>query len=386
MRRRAAPPAARALVSLSAALFLFAQPGMTLVGSAAINGTWTLTGSMKTARFGQVATPLNDGMVLVTGGQDSSGSILASAELYDPGTGTWSLTGSMNIGRADHTATRLPNGEVLVAGGETTASPGITATAELYDPGTGAWSMTGAMNTPRFRHHATLLLNGTVLVEGGINDNVSDTETATAEIYDPATMRWTHTGSLNVERQGFTATRLGDGMVLVVGGQNGGTILASAEIYNPSAGTWSLTGSLHHARAFHTATTLVSGVVLVAGGRGIKNGVLAALTSTERYNPGTGTWSAGGPMNDGRFFHIAILVGREVLVAGGFTTSSTSTPPTATAELYNPATMRWTFTGSMHAGRAYFSVTELGHGMILVAGGGYFNGSFNVTGTAEIFQ
>jgi len=24
--------------------------------------------------------------------------------------------------------------------------------------------------------------------------------------------------------------------------------------------------------------------------------------------------------------------------------------------------------------------------MILVAGGGYFNGSFNVTGTAEIFQ
>jgi hypothetical protein len=50
---------------------------------------WTATGSMIEARFGgTTATLLLDGSVLVAGGTDSVGFLLASAELYDPGSGT----------------------------------------------------------------------------------------------------------------------------------------------------------------------------------------------------------------------------------------------------------------------------------------------------------
>jgi hypothetical protein len=69
-------------------------------------------------------------MVLVAGGDDSSGDILASAELYDPGAGTFTATGSMTAGRIDFTATLLPSGMVLVAGGA--GENGTLASAELY--------------------------------------------------------------------------------------------------------------------------------------------------------------------------------------------------------------------------------------------------------------
>ena len=60
---------------------------------------------------------------------------LASAELYDPATGTFTDNGSMNSARFFHTATLLNNGLVLMAGGEA-AADSLLASAELYGPAT----------------------------------------------------------------------------------------------------------------------------------------------------------------------------------------------------------------------------------------------------------
>jgi hypothetical protein len=68
-------------------------------------------------------------------------------------------------------------------------------------------------------------------------------------------------------RQDFTATRLADGQVLVVGGDNDDSLaLASAELYDPATGTFTPTGSMATARLNQTATLLADGRVLVVGG------------------------------------------------------------------------------------------------------------------------
>jgi len=88
----------------------------------------TFTGSTKRQRpYGHTATLLNNGKVLIAGGDDTD---CTSAELYDPAAGTWSLTGSLNDGRYFHTATLLPDGTVLAAGG---LFGTYLASSELYD-------------------------------------------------------------------------------------------------------------------------------------------------------------------------------------------------------------------------------------------------------------
>ena len=109
-----------------------------------------------------------------------------TAEVYDPASGTWSLTGSLNTARYDHTATLLPNGMVLVAGGEDSNFV-ATADAELYDPVTGTWTPTGSLVEAHTSHTATLLPNGMVLLASGFS---FDDYTTDAELYRPCYRTW----------------------------------------------------------------------------------------------------------------------------------------------------------------------------------------------------
>src|SRR6059058_1314962 len=95
-----------------------------------------------------------------------------------PAGGTWSVTGSLNTARNLHTATLLPNGTVLVAGGIDTDLNALDS-AELYDPASGTWTFTGSLNTARIGHRATLLQNSMmVLVAGGEDSNFDPSASA----------------------------------------------------------------------------------------------------------------------------------------------------------------------------------------------------------------
>lgn len=187
-------------------------------------GTWSATGSMNVARASQTATLLPNGKVLVAGGCNGRrcGTSVATAEIYDPASGTWTMTGSMATARSAHVAAVLPNGRVLVAGGR-----GAGSAAEVYNPAAGTWSATASMATARSWATATLLGSGLVLVAGG------QTDISAAELYNSGTGTWSTAGNMATGRYEHTATLLQDGRVLVAGGATSSGATASAEVYTP---------------------------------------------------------------------------------------------------------------------------------------------------------
>jgi hypothetical protein len=145
-----------------------------------VAGTFSkTTGSMTTVRQWHSASLLSDGTVLVTGGMDdNAGHAIATAELFDPTTQLFTATKApMGAARAYPTSTTLNDGTVLVTGGDNGATP--IASAEVYDPTAGTFSPTGSMLAARAIHTATLLTDGRVLVIGGNGAGVL----ATAELY-----------------------------------------------------------------------------------------------------------------------------------------------------------------------------------------------------------
>jgi hypothetical protein len=101
-------------------------------------GTFSVSGQMATGVQLHTATLLPDGQVLVAGGSLYNShvfTVVSTAELFDPTTGNFSLTGSMISPRELHTATLLNDGTVLMVGGEDTCGSScfrLLDTTELY--------------------------------------------------------------------------------------------------------------------------------------------------------------------------------------------------------------------------------------------------------------
>jgi hypothetical protein len=327
-------------------------------------GSFSPTGALRDARAGHSATLLSNGKVLVVGGYNGQDR-LASAEIYDPATGMWTATGSLKLGRTIHAAALLGNGKVLVAGGAISGTSS-TATCELYDSATGTWTNTGAMLTARESPAATLLPDGTVLVAGGFNRDRA-VDLSSAELYDPATGTWSGAGTLPTARNIPTATLLFDGRVLVTGGAVGRSLTshATAELFDPVTRSWTSAASMKSARQLYRATLLPNGQVLVAGG--ISGAVV--LSQAELYDPATGTWSLTRSFSQKRAGYTATLLPNgKVLAVAGFNDFSTSAVLDS-AELYDPATRRWTAAGTLATARDAQTATLLPSGQVLFAAG-----------------
>jgi len=354
---------------LSAGLFVLVFASLQL--AAQIQGQWTTTGAMQSAREFDAQVRIAGGMLLATGGYDNSGNILSSAEIYSVKSGKWVLTGSMAEAREEFPAVVLKNGKVLVSGGLSTSNVTLGG-AELYDPTTGVWTSAGLLSVARFAHTATLLPSGRVLVTGGCTINGCGTNTAVSELYDPASNTWSTTGSLNAARSYQTAVLLKTGKVLVAGGLSSPAGLTSCELYSPATGTWSNAASTAAGRYLHTMTLLADGKVLVAGGA---NGRFP-VSSAEVYDPTANTWTATGNMVSGRYAHAAtLLTDGTVVVAGGVGQSiscgkdCTGYIPFGKAEIYSEAAGKFTATAGLSGARAYHAMTLLSTGRALESGG-----------------
>lgn len=387
-------------------------------------GTWIPTSAMFDARWGHTATLLQDGRVLVAGGEANLvGTVNQSAEIYDPQTVRWTRVAPMHDPRWLHTATLLSDGRVLVAGGY--AAPGVSgglggpgfpqipvlATAEIFSPATGTWQRVPDMQVSHAEHSALLLRDGRVLVAYGVGDGDEQSgvlSLVALEWFDPAAQSW-RLRDRGFPRYAATCTELSNGYLLMFGGdhvdfsQGEGPVYVT-ELYDQVNDTFGNSIELTHPRAWHTATLLPGGTVLLAGGEtrtSVGGPPYESFQYTEtpveeRYNPVTGQLDQTASMQQRRHRHTATLLqDGTVLVAGGHSRTSLTGPTTAlqshaSSERYQilpnspPSERIWTQAGNMLDARGGHTATLLNDGTVLVTGGSQFPGG-SVLDSAERF-
>ena len=307
--------------------------------------------SLVVPRIGHAATALSDGRVLITGGRDNAGNIVAVSEIFDPGTQTSAASATLTTARVDHTATRLADGRVLVAGG--TGDIGPLSSAEIFDPANpdaGFRVLASMMSAARARHTATLLNNGRVLIAGG-------EATGTAEIFDPATELFSPTlWAMTTPRAGHTATLFSDDSVLLAGGNTD-----SMELFTPSDQKFTLeAATMSASRTGHWALELSDTRLLFFEGD--------TGNTIDEFNPATGTLTVRDTL-DAPASSATLLANGKILVvrpdAAGLYLSN-AVPPTPPFTAFDEMSVP----GSSILPRNGQTATELsGDKKILVAGG-----------------
>ena len=353
-----------------------AQPGAPATVSVLLDNTpgqgrFVPSPDLAVARRNHTATWLVDNRVLVTGGEGIGGTVLDSAEIFDPLTGDFALLPAvMTSPRTWHTATRLPDDTVLIAGGSATNANGSELdTTEIFDPSTDTF-IPGATMAQRRRGHATVTASvDRAFVTGGENWPTPN-YFAESEQYDVPGMFFSLPDTIDQARSFHTATTLSNGHILLVGGSESGGL--TVEEFDPSS------GSSPYAQAFkafleiihHRATELQGGDVLVTGG-GPGRTVISLATSYDNaflHTPGGSLSPAPSNLNTARHAHSADrLVDGRVLVAGGH--ESISFVPLDESELYDPVTGAFAVGEPMNAPRARHASVLLRDGRVLITGG-----------------
>jgi hypothetical protein len=293
-------------------------------------GAWTVPSTaMPSGRMGHSAALLN-GMLYVTGGNDSGGGYRADARwalLNTNGTvGAWTTTSPFTTARSQH-ATVAANGYLyVIAGRDASANPfSDVQYAPIRADGTlGTWASAGANFSPSGRFGlAAAASKGYLYVLGGAGSG----GTTFAEVfYAPFNANgtvgtWVAGTPLPTARYGLDAA-VYNGYLYITGGHDSGGDLDTANYVplNASTGalgtTWSTdvhftTGRFYHRNVIH------NGVLYVIGGRSgttrLNDVQYAALSSGGTI----GTFATTTALNQGRSTPGVAAYGGYLYVFGG---------------------------------------------------------------------
>jgi hypothetical protein len=286
-----------------------------------------------------VVVPLLDGRVLVIGLGDDGGGRPTTGLVYDLTTESSTPVGRFALAQRWVTsAVRLGDGRVLIAG---------DAGAELFDPATLRFSRVGPMVTPRTDAQMAVLQDGRVLIVGGTPADGSPAggpsdAIRSAELFDAQTLSFSATGSrvIGTSFSSGAVTTLPDGRVFIASDR--------VEIYDPSVGTFSA-GEPTPDWVVNASIAMPDGRVTLLGSQGVGTrtgrGVVWDPTSQSYplafITPGFAI-TGGTLLDDGRIF----MTGGQLLRWAGI-----YDPATNVADRINPPKAWWPTTVRLDDGR-----------------------------------
>jgi hypothetical protein len=256
-------------------------------------------------RVHQTITSAWEDLVVVAGGvewRETYWSPVDRVDVFRPSQRGWVIGAPLRHKRSDHAATALQDGRVLVTGGN--ANTTLLSSTEIYNPRSDRWSEAAPMPRARTQHSAVTLVDGRVLVAGGIDADGAPTRTTF--VYDPRTDSWADGPAMTIARLQQVIVALPNGDVLVAGGD--GPASGTSEVYRFDAGRFVASGTLVTPRLVAQGAALPDGRVVLSGGLPLRMHEFAPLRSVEIWDPKTGLWTALPPAPTPRAWGSIVIV------------------------------------------------------------------------------
>jgi uncharacterized protein YjdB len=311
---------------------------------------------------------LPDGRLLVTGGEITSSHGLANTNIFDYRTTSWQAGPRMAQGRWYPTNTTLPNGEVLTIAGEDENGTTVSI-PEVWD-GTGWRRLTTASLVLPYYPRTFVAPDGRVFYAGAQQQSRYLDVTGTGSWINGPLRKFG-------ERPYGPAVMYEPGKILYMAGGNPPTSTAEIIDLNQPSPEWTYTGSMAYARWNANATVLPTGEVLVTGGTrlGDRTDPAGATKAAELWNPATGRWTTLASNAVFRGYHSTSLLlpdGRVLHTGGG---DCCRVPDNLNYELYSPPYLFWgarpivtgATSGAVGYGQTLFVETPDGAGIAKVS-------------------
>jgi len=236
---------------------------------------------------------------------------VTTVDVYLPLERKWIPASPLIDARSDHAAVALATGMVMVIGGN--QGPRLLQSVEIYDPKNDRWFRASPLPTPRTAHSAFTLSDGRVLVAGGVL--ADGAATTTTYIYNPPADSWAEGPPMTLGRVQHAAVQLANGDILFSGGD--GAASGTSERYDVKLEKFILSGTLGEPRLAARAAQLPDGRVVLVGGMPPRNETFAPLRSAEIWDPATDKWSALPPSPTPRAWPSILMVGGVVYQLSG---------------------------------------------------------------------
>jgi Domain of unknown function (DUF1929)/Fibronectin type III domain/Glyoxal oxidase N-terminus len=319
------------------------QPQPTFVWNA-VSQTFPTTLNAPGSIFCAGNALLPDGRVITVGGDGmfTTGQLgLADTAIFDPASNTWTKMADMNKPRWYPSLTELPDGRYVAISGNSTNSTTWADTPEVYDPAANKWTLLTGISTPQVHEEeypfSYLIPNGKIFTIGPSEDNSFE--------LDVDNRTWTPVGGASGVVNG-SSVMYRPGKVLYSGGapsiDKATSAQATSAVIDLTAGTpsWRSVSPMNHARIYHTLTMLADGTVLAVGGENSSDQsiVTTGVMPAEIWDPATEKWTEVAPMAAARNYHstAALLPDGRVLVAGGGHYQDGTGPGQYSAQIYSP--------------------------------------------------
>ena len=326
--------------------------------------------------------------IVVAGGRTagSSPAEVAPTEVFD-GTSWHDAAGIPVTG--DHVAAASDGRYVYVVGGRKLSVAVNTAAVQRFDPNTGKWTQLPPVPSP-VSDCGVVVVGGRLIVVGG--ESIG-TVFSTVRAFDLTTSTWLTLPSLAAARHGEAVTAIGNTLYAIDGaaqpGHNASTrtlqIIALPVPSPPAqpAASWQLGPSSLYATQ-QVGAAVLQNRIWVAGGL---TGPDSATAKTEFYDPTVGAWGPGPNLPVPLHHAMMVTYRNTVWVIGGFEPQGGDVEGTVSARaLYlNNSETAWVEGPPLHHARAAGAAVVVGN-EIVVAGGRTAGSSPAEVAPTEVFD